>query len=196
MILLKHMLSSFPFILFSLAAVNPDVYTGSSSLAPTCVSQVSCLLSETSDSRQGWHDQRAGPCWTGQPSALWRDRHVAVIYLWQPVRAGESHQAALAPPPCHPTWLQTEGKLWILNLAPRLLYSPPTLTASTFSSLSVKSDAGSVIVSPCIRYSNWMLWKGDSVQGPLVASPQDKCTPAGQRRRQVQEDEMQTCQMT
>ncbi|KAJ4938168.1 hypothetical protein JOQ06_002794 [Pogonophryne albipinna] len=53
----------------------------SSSLAPTCVSQVSCLLSETSDSRQGWHDQRAGPCWTGQPSVLWRDRHVAVISL-------------------------------------------------------------------------------------------------------------------
>ncbi|TNN67985.1 hypothetical protein EYF80_021777 [Liparis tanakae] len=45
------------------------------------VSQVSCQLSETSDSRQGWHDQRAGPCWTGQPSARRTDRHVAVISL-------------------------------------------------------------------------------------------------------------------
>ena len=69
-------------------------------------SQVSCQLSETSDSRQGWHDQRAGPCWTGQPSALWTDRHVAVISLWQAVRATGEPPTSTRPLSSH---LTTDG---------------------------------------------------------------------------------------
>lgn len=44
------------------------------------------------------------------------------MWQWSPCdrlsEPPESHQPALAP--CHPTWLQTEGKLWILNLAHKL----------------------------------------------------------------------------
>lgn len=65
--------------------VNPDVCTGSSALAPACRVPrclVSCQRRPTAGQGGGlwgWHDQRAGPCWTGQPSASRTDRHVAVI---------------------------------------------------------------------------------------------------------------------
>lgn len=86
--------------LFSLAAVNPDVYTGSSALAPA--GRVPGVLSAVRDVRQ-----QTGMAWpagrAGQPSALWTDRHVAVISLWQAVRAAGEPPTSTRPLSSHLT---------------------------------------------------------------------------------------------
>lgn len=81
----------------------------------------------------------------------------------------QSHQPALAP--CHPTWLQTEGKLWILNLAPGLHCFLPR--CCTVHPLWLLNSVGFFIcemhwcggwlsnsVALSIRYSNWMFAEG------------------------------------
>lgn len=98
------------------------------------VSQVSCQLSETSDSRQRWHDQRAGPCWTGQPSALRTDRHVAVISLWQAVSAAGEPPTSTRPLSSHLTTnrgeaLNSQLGIWTPLPPPLLLYSTSIVAA-------------------------------------------------------------------
>lgn len=46
---------------------------------PRCVPGALSAVRDVRQLDRGWHDQRVGPCWTGQPSASWTDRHVAVI---------------------------------------------------------------------------------------------------------------------
>lgn len=110
------------FPLLSLAAVNPDVCTGNSALAPAC--RVPGVLSAVRDVWQQDRDgMTSGPGHVGRVS---RQRCGQTgMWQWSPCdrlsEPSESHQPALAP--CHPTWLQTEGRLWILDLAHGLVSS-------------------------------------------------------------------------
>lgn len=125
------------------------------------VSQVPCQLSETSDSRQGWHDQRAGPCWTGQPSVLWTDRHVAVIFLWQAVRAAQEPPTSTRPLSSHLTTNRGEAlnsQLGTSDSSPatvQYIHCGLYIRLVSLSGKGTSVVAGSVIVSLC-RYSNWM----------------------------------------
>lgn len=158
------------FLLFSLAAVNPDVYTGSSALAPAC--RVPGVLSAVRDVRQ-----QTGMAWPAGRAVL--DGSAVSVVDRQacgsdlPVTGCQSHRRATnqhSPPVIPPDYRQrgsSEFSTWHAASSLRAAVQCIHCGFMIFSSLSVKcigALAGSVIVSPCVRYSNWMLWKGDSVQ--------------------------------
>lgn len=162
---LAHPASHF-FLLSSLAAANPDVYTGSSALAPAC--RVPGVLSAV---RDVW--QQTGMAWPAGRAVL--DGSAVSIVDRQPcgsdlcVTGCQSHQRATnqhSPSVIPPDYRQ--GKLWILNMAHRLLCLLPC--CCTIHSLWLQIQLTSLSVT-CIGVTIECWWKGDSVQVVLPVSP-------------------------